>query len=293
MIIPYRVDVPMSRWPVANFLLVASIIIAFVIQMAADPADWRGLAAGREQLSGLVTYMWLHGGTFHLVGNLIFLFVFGNAVCAKVGNVFYLVLYVLLGVLSGLAHVVFSEHLAIGASGAINGIVGMFLVFYPRNDISCCLWVFFLYVRTFTVSSFWMILLWLAFDILGAILGGGTTAYHAHIGGFLAGFAIALGLLRVGWIRMEAHEESLVDVFRKKRRRRGVRRASEMPGMAATRGHSDVPMEDEAQATSPVMSEPPIRFRCPCGKEISVGREHAGKIGRCGACGRTLRIPMG
>ena len=80
---------------------------------------------------------------------------------------------------------------AIGASGAINGIVGMYLVFFPINEITCY-FVFLLLprlIKEFSLSSIWMILFWLAFDIWGAMRGGGQVAYFAHLGGFAGGFS--------------------------------------------------------------------------------------------------------
>ena len=133
--------------------------------------------------------MWLHGGLLHLLGNLLFLWVFGNAVCAKIGNLRYLLLYVLLGVTAGIAHLLISRGAVIGASGAINGVVGMYLVLFYENEITClfAFWLIVLYVRVFAVSSIWMILLWLLWDVVGALLpGGSNVAYFAHLGGFAA-----------------------------------------------------------------------------------------------------------
>ncbi|MBN1845857.1 MAG: rhomboid family intramembrane serine protease [Sedimentisphaerales bacterium] len=164
---------------------------------------------------GLVGYMWLHGGILHLAGNMIFLWVFGNAVCAKVGNLRFLLIYIVLGVLAGAAHVFFvgDDVSVVGASGAINGIVGMYLVWYPINSISCVWFFFFPFGRTFHVDSYWMILFWLAFDIWGAFSDGIGVAYFAHLGGFAAGVGLAILLLKVKWVRMDELEKSLLEVL--------------------------------------------------------------------------------
>ena len=118
--------------------------------------------------------MWLHGGLLHLFGNLLFLWIFGNAVCAKVGNLRYILLYVLLGVVAGMAHLLTSRGAALGASGAVSGIVGMYLVLFYENEVTClfAFWLILPYVRVFAVSSVWMIVLWLCWNIVGALLPG-------------------------------------------------------------------------------------------------------------------------
>jgi hypothetical protein len=78
-------------------------------------------------LKGFFGHIWLHGGILHLLGNMLFLWIFGNAVCAKIGNFKYLPIYIGLGLVAGFSQLVFSGQGSLGASGAINGIVGMYL----------------------------------------------------------------------------------------------------------------------------------------------------------------------
>ena len=107
MIIPWKVDVPQDRWPFVNWLIIVAIIGVFVLQIVTFVAQ-----VNEEQivegemgqfvldgwgLKGLFGHMWLHGGLFHLIGNLLFLWIFGNAVCAKIGNLYYLPIYLLVG----------------------------------------------------------------------------------------------------------------------------------------------------------------------------------------------------
>lgn len=208
MIIPLSVDVPMYRWPIANFAIVGLTIAAFFgIPLRAESPF---ILTGWEP-TGLVGHMLLHAGIIHLVGNMIFLWVFGNAVCAKIGNFPYPLIYLLVGVGAAAIHLLFDGHPAVGASGAINGIVGMFLIWYPLNNITC-FYFFGFYTGSFQVSSIWMILLWLAFDLLGVALGGGGVAYWAHIGGFAAGAGLAMLLLRTGLVKMRETERSLFDL---------------------------------------------------------------------------------
>jgi membrane associated rhomboid family serine protease len=207
LIIPYHVDVPMRRWPIGNFLLiVATILVTF----AAGPRV-RDLVLRDLSFPGLVGHLFVHAGLVHLLGNMLFLWVFGNAVCAKVGNLVYLPLYLLLGMLAAAAHLLIDGRPAVGASGAINGIVGFFLVLYPVNDIRCG-WTFWFRFGTFTCSSGWMILAWLALDLLGAATGGHRIAYWAHIGGLAAGATLAAAALKLQWLQMEDTERSLLEV---------------------------------------------------------------------------------
>lgn len=214
-IIPYRVDVPMGRKPIANIVIIGLTCVLFLLMFAGEtwfePLVLRGWNVG-----GIMGHVLLHAGPIHVFGNMLFLWVFGNAICAKVDNLAYPVVYLALGIIAGMTHLALSGTPAIGASGAVNGIVGMFLVWYPLNDINC-FWIFWLRGGTFAVSSYWMILLWLIFDIWGALSGAGGVAYWAHLGGFAAGFILAVLLLKLNWVDMEDYERSLLDIIVRRR----------------------------------------------------------------------------
>lgn len=219
MFIPYHVDVPMERWPVANWVLLGCMVLAFGVQNAVVTERLMPYVLQGWSAKGLFGHIWLHGGLVHLVGNMLFLWLFGNAVCAKIGNGFYVLLYLLFGLVAASVHLLIDGDPAIGASGAVNGVVGMFLVFYPRNDVTC--WFFFgLRGGTFSVSSLWLILLYFILDIVGTIWGGGAVAYAAHVGGFLAGFALACALLVSGRVQMAPEEESFLAILCRSRARK-------------------------------------------------------------------------
>lgn len=214
-LLPYHVDVPMSRWPITNFILIAATVglftairAGFVPLAMIDPFI---LKLGDP--NGIYGHIFLHFGYLHILGNMIFLWVFGNAVCAKIGNLSYTIVYLVLGCIAGIAHLFISGDPAIGASGAVNGVIGMYLVLYPLNNVSCFYW-FFIRFGTFYLSGVWIILLWLAFDVYGALYGGGNVAYWAHLGGFAAGFVFATLLLYSGLVEMTSTERSLMDVLR-------------------------------------------------------------------------------
>jgi membrane associated rhomboid family serine protease len=299
LLIPYQVDVPMSRWPVANFAIIGATVLAFLGEFAASEEALMPFVVGGWSPLGLLGHIWLHVGPIHLVGNMIFLWVFGNAVCAKLGNKVYPGVYIGLGVAAAVVYLLTSAGAEgmVGASGAINGVVGMFLVLYPTNEVTC-FYLFFLRPGRFSTSSYWMILLWLAFDIWGAFSGGGGVAYWAHLGGFAFGVSLAVTLLKTGLLTMEPDEKSLLQVL-------GVK----TPGDAPVRVGPDsaqtvvgpVPM---AVPRQPAPDESPIPIgddgrvpdfilRCSCGRELKVPRKYAAKRARCAQCGSEIRIPGG
>jgi membrane associated rhomboid family serine protease len=203
MLIPYRMETAYTRIPYANAVLITIVsliyfAIAFELVPEADAAefilrDW--------DLSQMIGCMFLHGGFFHLLGNMIFLWVFGNVVCGTVGNIAYPFLYLFLGLCASASHLAFDGHPALGASGAINGIVGMSLILFPVNRLNC--WYAFSMPLMgimwksgrFQIKAYWMIFAWAVFDILGVLFGGGHTAYWAHLGGFAMGLIVASCLI--------------------------------------------------------------------------------------------------
>ncbi len=315
MIVPYRVDVPFNHTPVLNYLLIASIILAFFMQFSAiienaDPETGRWPESVERFVlqgfkpAGLLGHMWLHGGLFHLLGNMLFLWVFGNAVCSKLGNLYYIPAYLLVGLIAAFTHLIFDGGPAIGASGAINGVVGMYLIFFPENSVSC---FFLLFYRPifFNWRGIWLVLLFFAFDVYGAYSGGGNVAYFAHIGGFLSGAAIAVIMLKTKLITMERDEKSLLQML-------GIDKVHTYDHTWSrddlsnfgdyTGGKSKTDRTPPASALpgarrvdTPGSSVRPldvyIRFQCPCGRKVKIGAEHAGRVGRCPQCHARLKIP--
>ena len=213
MLIPYQVDVPMARWPIANFAIIGLIVCVSLWGFAyGDSSNFETFVLDGWSPAGLFGHLFLHADGVHLIGNLIFLWVFGNAVCAKVGNVSYIVVFLGLGAAAAAVHNIMDSGPAIGASGAINGVVGAYLLLYPLNNVSC-LWTLWVRAGSFSLSGFWMILMWLGFDIWGAVDHGDNVAYWAHLGGFAGGVIGATTALWLGWIRMTESEQSLLDVL--------------------------------------------------------------------------------
>ncbi|MHC4780411.1 MAG: rhomboid family intramembrane serine protease, partial [Planctomycetota bacterium] len=198
MFIPVKVDVIHTERPVANQAIIATTVLAFAGQMALGPQSSIVRAFVLDGFSpiGMIGHMLLHGGFMHIIGNMIFLWVFGNAVCAWLGNKAYPAFYLLFGFGAAVAHNLFGGGLAIGASGAIMGVVGLYLVLYPKNRISV-FYMFYYRMGVAEIPGIAIILYWFAFDILGIAMGGQGVAYWAHIGGFVMGVTTGLVLLKV------------------------------------------------------------------------------------------------
>jgi membrane associated rhomboid family serine protease len=137
----------------------------------------------------LLTYMFLHGDWLHLIGNMLFLWVFGDNVEDAMGHVRFLVFYIACGVFAGLTHAFMmpdSPDALIGASGAVSGVVSAYLILHPRVRV----WVLALKFIPLRISAALALSLWIAFQILMLFVPqvpGAATAWWAHIGGLLAG----------------------------------------------------------------------------------------------------------
>lgn len=143
----------------------------------------------------IFTSMFLHGGWLHLLGNMLFLLVFGNNVEDRLGRGRFLIFYLLCGLLASLTQWAIgpsSEIPNIGASGAIAGVLGAYLVLFPFAWVITLVVVIPLPVPAFIVLGGWFVLQFLESGQQENVLGGGGVAYYAHIGGFLAG-ALLIG----------------------------------------------------------------------------------------------------
>jgi len=166
------------------------------------PSD---LIEGRPRaLYTLFTSMFLHGGPVHLIGNMLYLYIFGDNVEDAFGHTRFFLFYLVSGIIASLAHVITlwasagTASLAIptiGASGAISGVLGAYLVLYPRARVLTLLllgWVYMVAIPAVLVLGFWFIFQ-LLYGVLELEIGGITgVAYWAHIGGFIAGLAFGL-----------------------------------------------------------------------------------------------------
>lgn len=302
LIVPYKADVPMYRWPIANFVIIGVCIVISVLSLTGDIPEETvdAMVLNGWNPIGLLGHMWLHAGPLHLLGNMVFLWIFGNAICAKVGNAAYPFIYVGLGLIAAAAHVLSGGGEAVGASGAINGIAAMFLMLYPVNEISFFWFFFFFVIRSglHAVSSIWLILLWCVFDVLGLVTGSEGVAYTAHIAGFAGGILLAYVLIVTKGIEVEPGERTLIDVLLRRKRAEALARRR-VPTVAEASIASTPPkprpssVEAQVMATLQEMSAEYVHFQCPCGKKLKTARSHAGRRVRCPMCARMIQIPSG
>lgn len=140
----------------------------------------------------LVTYMFLHGGWLHLLSNMLFLWVFGDNVEDAYGHVGFLIFYLFCGIAAAFTHVLFypdSQSPLVGASGAVAGVLGGYLVLYPHARV----WVLLFMRLPIRISAYWALLGWMGFQFVALVLPQDeniAVAWWAHIGGFATGFAI-------------------------------------------------------------------------------------------------------
>ena len=211
MFIPLRDENPVSRFPYVTILIITLNVLFFLFQifsseglqflvykMGAIPYEithFKSLTSDSiSRLSPpltLITSMFLHGGFFHLIFNMWFLWIFGNNVEDYLGPIRYILFYLIGGLGASLTHVIFninSQAPMIGASGAIAGVLGAYLVLFPNAKILTLIFPFF-FISIIPIPAAFLLLLWFLLQILNIGLGGGV-AWFAHIGGFLIGIAL-------------------------------------------------------------------------------------------------------
>ena len=217
--IPLRDLTPRRRTPfVAWTLVIANVAIfvyqafvldtgqaqaAFLASFAAVPANIGAAVLGQESLAGgllpLITSMFLHGGLMHLLGNMWFLWIFGGNIEDELGHVKFLLFYVTCGVLATLAHFAAEPSSTVplvGASGAIAGVMGAYLVRFPRSRVTVLLPLVIIWT-TVQLPAFVMLLYWFTIQVLkGTADASGGVAWWAHVGGFAIGAVLALYLNR-------------------------------------------------------------------------------------------------
>ncbi len=156
-----------------------------------------GQVAIPERLT-LVTYMFLHAGWLHLLGNMLFLWVFGDNVEDAMGHVRFIMFYLICGISAGLIHAVMNPHSdlpLIGASGAVAGIIAAYLMLHPRVKV----WVLALWRIPIKINAAWALGFWIALQVLNIIIDrGGDVAWWAHAGGLVTGALLILFMRRPG-----------------------------------------------------------------------------------------------
>ena len=198
--IPLRTDVPLRHTPWANYLLIAINVVVFFVQrwsVAAEMHTPGALDPRDPRLINYFTYQFLHGDALHLAGNMLFLYIFGNNVADRIGNVGYLAFYLAGGVAAGIGHVLADVQPVIGASGSVSAVTGAFIVLLPRSRVTVLF--FFFIITAFEIPSVWLIVASFLKDfVMGFGDPRGTAqgvAHVAHFAGSVFGFSISFALI--------------------------------------------------------------------------------------------------
>jgi membrane associated rhomboid family serine protease len=222
--IPLRDENPTTLFPWVTILLIAANGAAFMAEMSMGPrlesflntfgavparllSDGAPLAAagGPPAVVTVVTSMFLHGGLLHIGGNMLYLWIFGNNIEDALGHGRFILFYLISGVVAVFSHAVVdpaSTAPMIGASGAVSGILGAYLVLFPRARVLTLVPVFF-FIQLVRVPAVYVLGFWIIIQMLNGFLSvnatGGGIAWFAHIGGFLAGAVLIRLLVRRGF----------------------------------------------------------------------------------------------
>jgi membrane associated rhomboid family serine protease len=224
--IPLRDENPTHSTPIVTIVLIAINLVVFIYQLVTGldlsafrfgliPTEFLGreVVAQSERMAALAelsrlnfdppwatvfTSMFMHGSWMHIIGNMWFLWIFGNNIEDAMGKGKFIFFYLLSGVLAALAQVYTSPDSPIpmvGASGAVAGVLGAYLVCYPGSRVLCLITTFI--ITTIEVPAFIVLGMWFALQILNSVVqlgprapGGGGVAYAAHVGGFVAGLVL-------------------------------------------------------------------------------------------------------
>ncbi|OHB75950.1 MAG: hypothetical protein A2Z34_01235 [Planctomycetes bacterium RBG_16_59_8] len=198
MFIPIGDVNPTRTRPFVNYALLGINIAVFLALCFPEPSDNVLLKyALIPQLSDpktFLTSMFLHANLLHLIGNMLFLWIFGDNIEDQLGHVAYLLIYVAFGLAASFAHIWTTTDPnvpTLGASGAISGVIGAYVVFFPSHKIRM-LMLFYYFVRVFHVAAVWWIGFWIIEQVIFQWMGMPGVAYMAHIGGCVAGIVVAL-----------------------------------------------------------------------------------------------------
>ena len=198
VIVPLGDDAPCERMPLITWAIIVACTLvfgyqAFYIQDHAAFFEAYGFIPGNFFSVGLLTSMFLHGGLWHLLGNMLFLWIFGDNVEDRFTRAGYVGFYLACGLAAHIMHAAFNWNLAvpcIGASGAVSGIMGAYLIFHPRANIRVLVMYRIVNVSAYVVLSIWFAMQ-LFYSILHHATGFSNVAWFAHIGGFVFGVAFA------------------------------------------------------------------------------------------------------
>jgi len=203
---PLRDTQPSYSPPVVTITLIVINLLVFLFEFSLGPGGRRvlletyGLVPDQFRFSSVITSMFLHGGWMHVLGNMWFLWIFGDNVEDLLGHAKYLLFYLLCGIAAALGQILSSPYSTVpmvGASGAIAGVMGAYLIKFPRSRVVTLVFILF-FITTIEIPAPIMLAYWFIIQLfsgLGSIARtnvteGGGTAFFAHVAGFIAGIIL-------------------------------------------------------------------------------------------------------
>jgi membrane associated rhomboid family serine protease len=202
--IPFRALIRMNSFPAVTLGLIIINVLVFLFELTLSPYGHEifqqhyALIPARPVPSTFVTSMFLHTGFLHIGGNMLYLWVFGSRIEDAIGSAKYLVFYLACGIAGALVHFLVnlgSPIPTVGASGAIAGVMGAFLLMYPRAKIDTLI-IIVIFVTRMQLPASLMLIYWFGVQLVDGLFSIGNTfhqssvAFFAHVGGFLAGMAL-------------------------------------------------------------------------------------------------------
>jgi membrane associated rhomboid family serine protease len=229
MFLPLRTDAPLRTTPYMNWALIVVNVLVWVAQavfsrhLGETELPWYYkymLNAGAPDVLTFITYGFLHANAMHIIGNMLFLYIFGNNVNDKMGHIGYLAFYLSSIAFSGIFYCLWqSDGNCLGASGGVSAIVGAYLVLFPRSSVTVLFWFF---LSAFEIPSIWFVAAFFLKDIIG-LSGTSEVAHSAHIGGTLFGFFVCTILLAFSLLPRDQFD--IVALIKQWNRRRQYRDA--------------------------------------------------------------------
>jgi len=204
--IPLKDENPTTNFPHITILLITSNIIIFLYQISQSMTPFAifetyGLIPAQlietpvRMYPTIYSSMFLHSGVAHLMGNMLYLWIFGNNIEDVLGKFRFIIFYLVCGTLASMGHIVTdlqSDVPMVGASGAISGILGAYLVLFPFARVKTLVFLGFL-ITIVRVPAIILLVIWMLIQVFsGVVAGDGSVAWFAHIGGFIAGMLLIL-----------------------------------------------------------------------------------------------------
>ena len=242
MLIPIGTDVQHKRYPTVTYALIGLNLLVFAIEWAvhrsggmeaqngitrsiAEAIQNGALSSSDFHAYSLISYQFLHAGWMHILGNMIFLLPFGKAVEDRMGHLGFALFYLGCGAFAGGMHALSSSSPVIGASGSVCAVTAAFIVLAPKTTIKVLL-IFFI-IGVYQIPSMLLVGFFILFDLfslLASTAGANTdsTAWVAHLGGYISGFLITFALLKVGIIASSQFD--LTEMIKQAHRRRTYKR---------------------------------------------------------------------